>query len=87
MHKSVQDLKNEIEEVKKIQTKRILEAENLGTLKRITDLSITNIAQEMEEAISGREEMIKEVDILVKENVQLKINHDTNHPGYVQLFE
>jgi predicted nucleic acid-binding Zn-ribbon protein len=58
MNKIVQDLKIEVEAIKKTQSEGILEMENLGT----TELSITNRIQEMEERISGIEDAIEEVN-------------------------
>ena len=59
MSKTVNDLKIEIEEIKKTQTEGILEMENL--VKRIgtADLSIISRLQEMEERISGVEDTIE----------------------------
>ena len=66
----VQDLKTEIEAIKKTQTKGILEIENLRTRAGTTDVSITNRIQEMEGRISGVEDRIEEIDLPVKENVK-----------------
>ena len=45
---TVQDLKNEIEVIKKTQTKGILNTENLSKQTGNTEASITNRIQEME---------------------------------------
>ena len=66
--KTIQDLKTEIEAMKKIQTKGILERENLSKWIETTDESISNRIQGMEERISGVEDMIEEIDWSVKEN-------------------
>jgi hypothetical protein len=67
MSKIIQDLKTEIETVKKkIQTEGILEMEFLRKNTGITDTSITNRIQETEERISGIENMIEEFDTYVK---------------------
>ena len=55
MHKGVQDLKVEVETIKKTQMEANLEMENLGKRSGITDVSITNRIQEIEERISGAE--------------------------------
>ena len=65
--KTVQDLKTEIEAIKKTQTKGILGMENLGKRTGTREASITNRIQEMEERVSGVEDTI-DVDSLVKEN-------------------
>jgi restriction endonuclease len=72
MNKIVQDLKLEIEAIKKIQPEGILEIENLGKRTGTTDTNITNRVQEMEERLSGVEDMIEEIDTPAKENVKSK---------------
>lgn len=58
--KSMQDLKVGIEAIKKTETGRILEMENLGKItgQQTTDASITNRIEEMEVRISGTEDYI-----------------------------
>ena len=68
MNKTVQDLKMEMEAIKKTQTEGILEIENVGQRTGTTDTRITNGVQEMEERISDIEDMIEETDTSVKEN-------------------
>ena len=46
---TVQHLKTEIEAIKKLQTKGILEMKTMGKQKGTTDASIINRMQEMEE--------------------------------------
>jgi cell division protein FtsL len=58
INKAVQDLKMKIEAIKKRQTERIFEMENLEKRTRITDTSITNRIQETEDGISGIEDII-----------------------------
>lgn len=50
-------MKTQIEAIKKIQIKGILEVENMGKWLGITDAKITNI-KGMEESISGIEDTI-----------------------------
>ena len=52
MNKAVQDLKVEVETIKKTQMKANLERENLEKWSGIMDVSITNSVQEIEERIS-----------------------------------
>ena len=59
MSKTIQDLKMEIETIKKLQREPALELENLGKRLRVIDASITNRIQEIEERISGEEDTIK----------------------------
>ena len=67
---TVQNLKSEIEAIKKTQTKGMLEIENLSKRTETTNASITNKLQEMKERLSGVEDMIEEIDSSVKENVK-----------------
>ena len=53
INKTVQDLKMKIEAIKKTQTERILEMENLEKRTGTTDTSITNKIQETEDTISS----------------------------------
>jgi hypothetical protein len=67
LNKMIQDLKVEVE-TKKTQRAN-LEMENLGKRSGITDVNITNRIQEIEEKISG----VEEIDTTVKENSKHKI--------------
>jgi hypothetical protein len=49
-----------------------LEMENLGNRSRITEVSITNRIQEIEQRISGIEDTVQEIDRTVKENSKNK---------------
>jgi prefoldin subunit 5 len=55
MNKTIQDLKMKIETIKKSQRETTLELENLGKRSGVTDASITNRIQELEERISSAE--------------------------------
>ena len=70
MKQAVQDLKSEIEAIKKTQTEGILDMENLGKWAGTTEISITNRIQEKEERISGAEDTTEEIDLLVKGNIK-----------------
>jgi chromosome segregation ATPase len=72
MNKTTQDLKMEIETIKKSQRETTLEPENLGKRSRVIDASITNRIQEIEEKISGTEDSIENIDTTIKENAQSK---------------
>jgi prefoldin subunit 5 len=54
MNKAIQDLKMEIETIKKSQRETTLELENLRKRSGVIDASITNRIQEIEERISGQ---------------------------------
>ena len=58
----------EVETIKKTQMEANLEMENLGKRSGITDVSIINRMQEIDERISGVEDMIVEIGTTVKEN-------------------
>jgi hypothetical protein len=47
LNKAIQDIKVEVETIKKTQVEANLEMENLGKKSRITDVSITNRIQEI----------------------------------------
>jgi hypothetical protein len=68
LNKVIQDLKEEVEAIKKTQMEANLEMENLGKRSGITDVSIINRMQEIDERISGVEDMIEEIGTTVKEN-------------------
>lgn len=72
MNKMVQELKLEIETVKKTQREAILEMDNLGKISGATEASIINRIQELEERISVVENIIKNIDTSVKENTKCK---------------
>ena len=71
LNKTIQDLKMEIETVKKSQREKILEIENLGKRPGVIDASITNRIQEID-TNSGAEDTIKNIDTTVKENAKCK---------------
>jgi hypothetical protein len=62
----------ELETIKKSLRKTTLEIENLGKRSGVTDASITNRTQEIEERISGAEDTIENMDTTIKENVKCK---------------
>jgi uncharacterized coiled-coil protein SlyX len=72
LNKTIQDIKMEIEKIKKSQRETTLEIENIGKRSRVIDVSITNRIQEIEERISGAEDTIKSIDTKVKENEKCK---------------
>ena len=56
----------EVETIKKPQMEANLEMKNLGKRSEITDVSITNRIQEIEERISSIEDTIEETNTLSK---------------------
>jgi hypothetical protein len=79
MNKTIQDLKVEIETLKKSQRETILELENLEKRSEVIYASITNIIQEIELRISGAEDTIESIDTTVEENAKDKklLNQNT----------
>ena len=72
MNKTIQDLKIEIETIKKSQRETTLVIENLGKRSVVIDGSITNTIQEIEEKILGAEDTIENIDTTVKEDEECK---------------
>ena len=62
----IQDLKMEVERIKKTQRETTLEIETLGKKSGTIDVSISNRIQEMEERISGEEDSIENMDTTIK---------------------
>jgi predicted nucleic acid-binding Zn-ribbon protein len=79
-NKTIQNLKMEIETIKKSQGETSLEIENLGKRSGVIDASITNRIQEIEERIYGAEVTIENIDITVKEKGNTK-TPNPKHPG------
>ena len=72
LNKVIQYIKLEVETIKKMQMEANLEIENLGKRSGITDVSITNRIQEIEERISDIEDTMEEIDTTLKENSKHK---------------
>jgi hypothetical protein len=75
MNKTIQDLKIEIETIKKSQRKTTLELENPAKRSGVIDASIAHRIQEIEERISGEEDTIENIDTTVKENAESKSSY------------
>ena len=72
LNKTIQDLKMEVETIKKTQRETTLETETLGKKSGNIDTSISNRIQEMEDRISGAEDSIENIGTTIKENVKCK---------------
>jgi septal ring factor EnvC (AmiA/AmiB activator) len=70
----IQDLKMEVETIKKSQREITLEIENLGKKSGAMDASISNKIQEIGEGNSGAEDTIENIDTTVKENAKCRKN-------------
>jgi predicted RNase H-like nuclease (RuvC/YqgF family) len=72
LNKEIQDLKVDVETIKKTQMEANQEMENLGKRSGITDVSIANRIQETENKISDVEDTVEETDTTVKDNSKHK---------------
>ena len=72
LNKTIQDLKMEVDTIKKTKSEATLETETLGKKSGTIDASISNIIQEMEERISGAEDSIENIGTTIKENGKFK---------------
>jgi prefoldin subunit 5 len=72
LDKTIQDLKREVNTIKKTQSKAMVEIETLGKKSGTIDVSISNRIQEMEERISGTEDSIENIGTTIKENGKCK---------------
>jgi hypothetical protein len=72
LNKTIQDLKIEVETIKKTQKETDLEIEILGKKSRNIDVSISNRIQEWKRKISGAEDSIETMDTTIKENAKCK---------------
>jgi predicted nucleic acid-binding Zn-ribbon protein len=72
LNKSIQDLKGEVETIKKSQSGTALEIENLGKKSGTIDESKSNRIQEIEETISRAEDSIENLGTTNKENAKCK---------------
>ncbi|ERE84459.1 GTPase IMAP family member 3-like protein [Cricetulus griseus] len=70
LKKTVQDLKTELDTIKKTQTEGMLEVEKLRKQSGTTDASITKKIQEMEDRISDAEGKLEEINSSSKENLK-----------------
>lgn len=61
--KTFQDLKIEIQSIKNIQTKVILEIKNVVIQKGTTEVSFVNKVQDIKQKMPDRKETIEEMDI------------------------
>lgn len=57
-----QVLKKVLKTIKKLQIEKVLEIEKPGKRSEATDVSMTNIIEQMDEKISGIEDIIEDID-------------------------
>jgi hypothetical protein len=80
LNKITQNLKMEIETIKKSQRITTIEIENLGTRSRIIDTNSTNKIQEMEERNSGAGNNTENTDTVIEE-CKMQKAPNPKHPG------
>ena len=80
LSKAIQNLKVEVETIKKMQMEAKLEMENLGN-ESVTDARITYRIQKIVERISGVEGRVEEIDTTVKEN---SMHKNTRKPKHIR---
>ena len=68
LNKTIQDLKREVDTIKKTQSEAKMEIETLGMKSGTIDASISNRIQEREERVSGAEDSIENICTTIKEN-------------------
>ena len=66
LNKTIQDLKSEVDTIKKPQSEATLEMESLGKKSGTIDASISTRIQEMEERMSGAEDSIENIGTTIK---------------------
>jgi chromosome segregation ATPase len=66
LNKTIQDLKREVDTIKKTQSEATLEIETLGKKCGTIDVSISNRIQKMKERISGAEDSIENISTTKK---------------------
>ena len=81
LNKTIQDLKREVDTIKKTQSEAMLEIVMLGKKSGNIDESISNRIQEMEERISGAEDSIENIGTTIKDNTKRKKDPNSKHPG------
>jgi chromosome segregation ATPase len=79
LNKTIQNLKMEVETIKKSQRETTMEIENLGKRSGVINASITNRIKEIEERISSAEDTIENIDTAIKENEKKQSNQ--KYPG------
>jgi chromosome segregation ATPase len=79
LNKTIQDLKMEVETIKKTQGETTLEIEILGKKSRTIHSNITNRIQAMEKRISGAEDSKENMDTALKK-CEMQKGPNSKHP-------
>jgi uncharacterized Ntn-hydrolase superfamily protein len=72
LNKTIQDLKREVDTLKKTQSEATLEIETLGKKSGTIDVSIRKRIQETEEGISDAEDSIENIGTTITDNAKCK---------------
>jgi SMC interacting uncharacterized protein involved in chromosome segregation len=75
LNKTIQNIKREVDTIKKTQNEATLEIETLGKKSGNIYVSISNRIQEMEERISGAEDSIDNIGTTIEKNRKKKIQN------------
>ena len=70
LNKIIQEIKMEVDTIKKTQSEATLEIETLGKKSGTIDATINNRIQGMEKRILGAEDSIQNIDTTIKENAK-----------------
>jgi hypothetical protein len=81
LNKTIQDLKMEVETMKKKQRETTMEIETLGKISGTIDVSISNRIEKMDERISGAEDSVGNMDTTVKKKCKMQKDPNSKHPG------
>jgi hypothetical protein len=81
LNKTIQDLKMEVETIKKSQRETTLEIEILGKKSGVIDASITNRIEEIEQRISGAEDSIEKHGHNNQRKCKMQEDPNSKHPG------
>ena len=87
LNRPIQDLKMQIETIKKSQRETTLEIVILGKKSGTIDASISYRTQEREERLSGAEDSLENMDTTIKENEKSKKDPNSKHPRNPGLNE
>jgi prefoldin subunit 5 len=72
LNKTIQDIKREVDTIKKAQSEAMLEIGTLGKKSGTIDVSISNRIQEMEKRISGAKDSIENIGTTIKKMENVK---------------
>jgi chromosome segregation ATPase len=81
LNKTIQELKREVDTIKKAKSEATLEIETLGKKSGIIDTSISNRIQEMEKRILDAEDSIENIGNNSQRKWEMQKDPNSKHPG------